>query len=90
MPRMIFTIPRPCPELLWREGAYLTPAELSGLLERCTSWTLETTEEDEETCYYLRTPGGERLDDGFPFFDLESVGDFVGWRIDEALGALDS
>ena len=87
---MNFTIPRPCPELLWREGAYLTPAELSSLLETCTSYSLETTQEDGETCYYLRTPGGERMDDGYPFEDLETVGDFVGWRIDEALALLDS
>ncbi len=67
----------------------MTPAELSGLLKTCTGYSLETTEDDEEICYYLRTPGGERLDDGFPFFDLETVGDLVGWRIDETLGALD-
>jgi len=88
---MIFTIPRPCPELLWREGAYLTPAELSSLLEDCTGHTLEdTTDEDGEQIFYVRTPGGERLEDGYPFEDLETVGDLVGWRIDEALASLDS
>jgi len=87
---MIFTIPRPCPELLWREGAYLTPAELSSLLEDCTGHTLEdTTDEDGEQIFYVRTPGGERMDDGYPFEDLETVGDLVGWRIDEALDSAD-
>ena len=88
---MNFTIPRPCPELLWREGAYLTPAELSSLLENCTGYTLEdTTDEEGDQIFYVLTPGGERMDDGYPFEDLETVGDLVGWRIDEALGALDS
>lgn len=88
---MNFMIPRPCPELLWREGAYLTPAELSGLLESCTGYTVEdTTDEDGDQIFYVRTPGGERLEDGYPFEDLETVGDLVGWRIDEALDSLDS
>jgi hypothetical protein len=30
------------------------------------------------------------MDDGYPFEDLETVGDYVGWRIDEALDSLDS
>jgi len=88
---MNFTIPRPCPEFLWREGAYLTPAELSGLLESCTGYTVEdTTDEDGDQIFYVRTPGGERLEDGYPFEDLETVGDLVGWRIDEALGSAES
>jgi len=88
---MIFTIPRPSPELLWREGAYLTPAELSSLLEDCTGHTVEdTTDEEGDQIFYVLTPGGERLDNGYPFPDLETVGDFVGWRIDEALASLDS
>jgi len=88
---MIFTIPRPCPELLWREGAYLTPAELSSLLEDCTGHTVEdTTDEWGDQIFYVRTPCGERLEDGYPFEDLETVGDLVGWRIDEALASDDS
>lgn len=88
---MIFTIPRPCPELLWREGAYLTPSELSGLLETCTGYTVEdTTDEEGEQIFYVRTPGGERLDENDPFVDIETVEDLVGWRIDEALDSLDS
>ena len=77
------------PAELWRTGQYLTPSELSGLIEECTFYTLETTMEDGDPVFYLRCPCGERLDDGYPFEDLETVGDFVGWRIDEALSAAD-
>ena len=88
---MIFTIPRPCPELLWREGANLTPAELSSLLEDCTGYTVEdTTDEEGDQIFYVRTHGGERLEDGYPFVDIETVEDLVGWRIDEALASADS
>jgi hypothetical protein len=83
---MNITIPRPCPEMLWREGADLTCNELSGLLQECTGYAVEsTTDEDGESAFYVIDLGGERMDDGFPFPDLESVEDLVGWRIDEAL-----
>lgn len=83
---MNISIPRPCPEMLWREGADLTCDELSGLLQECTGYAVEsTTDEDEESAFYVIDLCGERMDDGFPFPDLESVEDLVGWRIDEAL-----
>ena len=77
------------PAELWRDGQYLTPSEFSGLIEECTFYTLEATTEDGDRVFYIRCPGGERLDDGYPFEDLETVADFVGWRIDEALSAAD-
>ena len=83
---MITTIPRPCPEILWREGADLTAAELSGLLEDCTGHTVEsTTDDDGDPAFYVVDPCGNRLDDGYPFPCLDSLCDLVGWRIDEAL-----
>lgn len=83
---MNISIPRPCPEMLWREGADLTCDELSGLLQECTGYAVEsTTDEDGEPAFYVIDLCGERMDDGFPFPDLESVEDLVGWRIDEAL-----
>jgi len=76
---------------LWREGVDLSPAELSSLLEDCTGHTVEdTTDEEGDQIFYVRTPGGERLEDGYPFVDIETVEDLVGWRIDEALALLDS
>lgn len=83
---MITTIPRPCPEMLWREGAELTCSELSGLLQECTGYAVEsTTDEDGDPAFYVIDLSGDRIDDGYPFRDLESVEDLVGWRIDEAL-----
>lgn len=83
---MNISIPRPCPEMLWREGAHLTAAELSSLLEDCTGHTVESiTDEDGEPAFYVIDPAGDRLDDGFPFPCLDSLCDLVGWRIDEAL-----
>ena len=83
-----FALPvRPEPAALWRAGDWMTCAEFSGLIEECTFYTLEATTEDGDPVFYLRCPCGERLDDGYPFEDLETVADFVGWRIDEALSA---
>ena len=82
---MIFTIPRPAPEVLWREGADLTCAELSGLLQETTGYAVEETTDDDGPAFYVLDLAGDRIDDGYPFPDLESVEDFCGWRIDEAL-----
>ena len=82
---MNYTIPRPAPEMLWREGAELTCAELSGLLQECTGYAVEETTDDDGPAFYVLDLAGDRIDDGYPFPDLETVEDFVGWRIDEAL-----
>ena len=86
-----FTFPtpqRPHPADLWRAGVDLEAWELSSLLEDCGGWTLETTtDEDGETCYYLRTPYGDRQGDGFPWYELEDVENHVADFIDEQLAA---
>jgi len=85
---MQFTIPpvRMAPADLWTAGVDLTASELSGLLEECTFHTVEsTTDADGDPAFYVIDPCGERLDDGYPFPCLDSLIDFVGWRIDEAL-----
>ena len=83
---MNMTIPRPCPEMLWREGADLTCGELSGLLEDCTGYTVDAdTDPDGDPVFYVVDPSGERLEPDYPYYDLETVEDQVGWRIDEAL-----
>lgn len=83
---MKMTIPRPCPEMLWREGAKLDCDELSSLLQDCTGYAVEsTTDEYEDPAYYVIDLLGERLNDGYPYPDLSDVKDLVGERIDEAL-----
>lgn len=82
---MNITIPRPAPEMLWREGAELTCDELSGLLQECTGYAVEQDLKSEDPAFYVLDLCGDRIDDGYPFPDLETVEDFVGWRIDEAL-----
>ena len=80
------TVPRPCPEMLWREGAKLDCDELSSLLQDCTGYAVESiTDENGDSAFYVVDLLGERLDDGYPFPDLGSVKNLVGWRIDEAL-----
>ena len=80
------TATKQTPEDLWRAGQSLTADELSSLLEDCTGHTVESTNDDEgKPIFFLRSPGGERLEPDYPFEDLETVEDLVGWRIDEAL-----
>ena len=74
------------PADLWKAGADLTAPELSSLLEDCTGYTIEsTTDADGDPAFYVVSPCGDRMEDGYPFHDLASVEDLVGWRIDEAL-----
>ena len=69
---------------LWAAGVDLTAAELSGLLEDCTGWTVDAeTDADGDPAFYLVDPSGDRDPD--PFEDLADLADHVGWRIDEAL-----
>lgn len=83
---MITTIPRPCPEMLWREGAHLTGSELSSLLEDCTGHTVDAdTDADGLPAFYVVDPYGDRMEPDYPFEDLADLADHVGWRIDEAL-----
>lgn len=75
------------PAELWTAGVDLTPAELSGLLEDCTGWTVDAaTDADGLPAFYLVDPCGDRDPD--PFEDLADLADHVGWRIDEALEGL--
>ena len=82
-----FTLPpaRPIdPADLWTAGVDLTAAELSGLLEDCTGWTVEGRSCGADGFFYfLVDPCGDRDPHGFD--DLADVADHVGWRIDEAL-----
>ena len=72
------------PAELWTAGVDLTAAELSGLLEDCTGWTVDAaTDADGDPAFYLVDPYGDRDPD--PFEDLADLADHVGWRIDEAL-----
>ena len=72
------------PAELWAAGVDLTPAELSGLLEDCTGYTVDAdTDADGLPAFYLVDPCGDRDPD--PFEDLADLADHVGWRIDEAL-----
>ena len=72
------------PADLWTAGVDLTAAELSGLLEDCTGWTVDAeTDVDGDPAFYLVDPSGDRDPD--PFEDLADLADHVGWRIDEAL-----
>ena len=72
------------PAELWTAGVDLTAAELSGLLEDCTGWTVDAdTDADGDPAFYLVDPSGDRDPD--PFEDLADLADHVGWRIDEAL-----
>lgn len=72
------------PADLWTAGVDLTPAELSGLLEDCTGWTLEGRSCGADGFFYfLIDPCGDR--DPWGFDDLADLADHVGWRIDEAL-----
>lgn len=85
---MQLTIPpvRMAPADLWTAGVDLTASELSGLLEDCTGYSVEsTTDADGDPAFYVIEPSGERLEDGYPFPCLDSLIDLVGWRIDEAL-----
>ena len=75
------------PAELWTAGGDLTPAELSGLREDCTGWTVDAaTDADGLPAFYLVDPCGDRDPD--PFEDLADLADHVGWRIDEALEGL--
>ena len=74
------------PADLWTAGVDLTAAELSALLEDCTGYTVDAdTDADGLPAFYLVDPSGERLEPDYPYPDLETVEDVVGWRIDEAL-----
>ena len=74
------------PADLWTAGVDLTPDELSSLLEDCTGYTVDAdTDADGMPAFYVVDPYGDRMEPDYPFPDLESVADHVGWRIDEAL-----
>ena len=74
------------PADLWTAGVDLTAAELSGLLEDCTGYRVDAdTDADGLPAFYVVDPYGDRMEPDYPFPDLESVADHVGWRIDEAL-----
>lgn len=74
------------PADLWTAGVDLTPEELSGLLEDCTGYAVDAdTDDDGLPVFYVVDPYGDRMEPDYPFPDLESVADHVGWRIDEAL-----
>jgi hypothetical protein len=69
---------------LWAAGVDLTTAELSGLLEDCTAYTVaEDIDADGLPIFYLVHPAGDRDPD--PWDDLADLAADVGWRIDEAL-----
>lgn len=82
-----FTLPRVAyidPADLWTAGVDLTAAELSGLLEDCTGWTVDAaTDADGLPAFYLVDPYGDRDPD--PFEDLADLADHVKRQIDEAL-----
>lgn len=72
------------PAELWTAGVDLTAAELSGLLEDCTGYTIDAdTDADGLPVFYLVHPAGDRDPD--PWDDLADLAADVGWRIDEAL-----
>ena len=72
------------PADLWTAGVDLTAAELSGLLEDCTGYTIDAdTDADGLPVFYLVHPAGDRDPD--PWDDLADLAADVGWRIDEAL-----
>ena len=74
------------PADLWRAGVDLPCSELSGLLEDCTGYTIDSEiDEDEGVVYFIVDPCGDRLQPDYPFPELASVLDVVGWRSDEAL-----
>ena len=74
------------PADLWTAGVDLTAAELSALLEDCTGYTVDADPDaDGDPAFYVVDPSGERLEPDYPYPDLETVEDVVGWRIDEAL-----
>ena len=74
------------PADLWTAGVDLTAAELSALLEDCTGYTVDAdTDADGDPAFYIVDPSGDRLEPDYPYPDLETVADVVGWRIDEAL-----
>ena len=74
------------PAELWTAGVDLTAAELSALLEDCTGYRVDAdTDADGLPAFYIVDPSGERLEPDYPYPDLETVEDVVGWRIDEAL-----
>ena len=74
------------PADLWTAGVDLTPDELSSLLEDCTGYTVDAdTDADGLPAFYIVDPSGDRLEPDYPYPDLETVEDVVGWRIDEAL-----
>ena len=74
------------PADLWSAGVDLTASELSGLLEDCTGYRVESTNDaDGDPAFYVINPCGERMEPGYPFPCLDSLIDLVGWRIDEAL-----
>ena len=76
------------PADLWTAGVDLTAAELSGLLEDCTGWTVEGRScGSDGFFYFLVDPCGDRNPHGFD--DLADLADYVGWRIDEALADRD-
>lgn len=69
---------------LWAAGVDLTTAELSGLLEDCTGWTVEGRSCGAEGFFFfLVSPGGDTDPDGWS--DLSDLAADVGWRIDESL-----
>lgn len=72
------------PAELWTAGVDLTAAELSGLLEDCTGFSIDAdTDADGLPVFYLVHPAGDRDPD--PWDDLADLAADVGWRIDEAL-----
>ena len=72
------------PAELWAAGVDLTAAELSGLLEDCTGYSIDAdTDADGLPVFYLVHPAGDRDPD--PWDDLADLAADVGWRIDEAL-----
>ena len=74
------------PAELWTAGVDLTAAELSSLLEDCTGYSIDAdTDADGMPAFYIVDPSGDRLEPDYPYPDLETVADVVGWRIDEAL-----
>jgi len=76
------------PADLWSAGVDLTASELSALLEDCTGHTVDAaTDEDGDPAFYVVDPSGDRIEPDYPFPCLDSLIDFVGWRIDEALAA---
>ena len=85
---MQLTLPpvRMAPADLWTAGVDLTASELSGLLEDCTGYSVEsTTDADGDPAFYVIDPCGERMEPDYPFPCLDSLIDLIGWRIDEAL-----